>query len=198
MSSRGGEKVIHPVVVIEVNGVKCRALIDTGASSSYASAQLVDTLKIKPYEVKYKKVEMLVSTLTARMETYKTTIASTSSAYKLEVDFIKVEKGKLLEVENPKYEQIIGAYPHLTGVKMDDMDTKSELPIHAILGAGVYAEIKLATQNWQPRGTSGRKNEVGVDNPFSWRRGGYRTHAADTDKSNGLRTVMPIGCTGTG
>ena len=99
MSSRGGEKVIHPVVVIEVNGVKCRALIDTGASSSYASAQLVDTLKIKPYEVKYKKVEMLVSTLTARMETYKTTIASTSSAYKLEVDFIKVEKGKLLEVE---------------------------------------------------------------------------------------------------
>ena len=54
MSARDGERVIHPVVVIEVNGVTCRALIDTGASSCYASAQLVDQLQIRPHDVNYK------------------------------------------------------------------------------------------------------------------------------------------------
>lgn len=142
MSSQGEGKVIHPVVVIKVNGVECRALIDTGASSSYGSAMLIDALKIRPHEVKYKTVEMLMATSMTRMETYKTTIACTSGAYKLDVDLIKVEKGKLLEVENPKYEQLLKTYSHLAGVKMNDEDTKPYLPIHAILGAGVYAKIK--------------------------------------------------------
>ena len=148
MSSRGGKGVIHPVVVIKVNGVKCRPLVDTGASSCYASAKLVDELKIKRHNVKYQKVEMLMATSTSRMETCKTTIASTSSDYELEVDFVKVEKATLLEVENPKYQRLIGTYSHLSGVKMDDTDTKSEPPIHAIIGAGVYAKIKT---NSRPR-----------------------------------------------
>ena len=29
-----GEKVCHPVVVVKVNGVKCRALLDTGATGT--------------------------------------------------------------------------------------------------------------------------------------------------------------------
>ena len=31
-------KVIYPVVVVEVNGIKCHALLDTGAGSLYASS----------------------------------------------------------------------------------------------------------------------------------------------------------------
>ena len=42
---------IFPVVVIKVNGITCRALIDSGTGSSYASANLISTLKIKPSEV---------------------------------------------------------------------------------------------------------------------------------------------------
>ena len=164
MSSRGGKGVVHPVVVIKVNGVKCRALVDTGASSCYALAKLVDELKIKPHNVKYQKVEILMATSTSRMETYKTTIASMSSDYELEVDFVKVEKATLLEIENPKYQQLIGTYPHLSGVKMDDTDTKSELPIHAIIGTGVYAKIKT---NSQPR--IGKQGEpVAEETKLGW------------------------------
>ena len=36
----------HPVVIIKVNGVKCRALLHTGAFGSYVSAFLMDLLKI--------------------------------------------------------------------------------------------------------------------------------------------------------
>ena len=34
--------VTYSVVVVEVEGIKCRALLDTGAGSSYASAALLD------------------------------------------------------------------------------------------------------------------------------------------------------------
>ena len=48
MATHVGEKVYHPVVIIKVNGVKCRALLDTCATGSYISAFLVDLLKVKP------------------------------------------------------------------------------------------------------------------------------------------------------
>ena len=35
--------VVYPVVVL-VDGIKCRALLDTGSGSSYASATLVENL----------------------------------------------------------------------------------------------------------------------------------------------------------
>ena len=38
---------ILPVVMVKVDGITCRALIDTGAGSSYASAKLLDILKKK-------------------------------------------------------------------------------------------------------------------------------------------------------
>ena len=40
---------ILPVVTVRVNGITCRALIDTGAGNSYASAKLLDLIKMKPY-----------------------------------------------------------------------------------------------------------------------------------------------------
>ena len=40
-AARVGEKVCHPVVIIKVNVVKCRALLDTEATGLYISAFLV-------------------------------------------------------------------------------------------------------------------------------------------------------------
>ena len=37
----GGGAVIYPVVPVDVDDIKCRALLDTGAGSSYASAALI-------------------------------------------------------------------------------------------------------------------------------------------------------------
>jgi hypothetical protein len=41
-------RVTHPVVIVEVEGVKCRALLDTGAGSSYSSAALLDRIPKRP------------------------------------------------------------------------------------------------------------------------------------------------------
>ena len=67
---------VFPVLVIKVNGVKCRALIDSGSGSSYISAKLVNILKVKPVSTQTKQVEMLMSSKRTRMEIYQLNIES--------------------------------------------------------------------------------------------------------------------------
>ena len=64
----------------------------------------------------------------------------------MQVNLTKVNQGELLSIENPRYEQLMKTYPYLKGVQMDDTDAKPLLPVHAILGAGVYARIKTDTR----------------------------------------------------
>ena len=40
--------VVHPVVVVEIEGLRCKALLDTGSGSSFASSTLITTLGKKP------------------------------------------------------------------------------------------------------------------------------------------------------
>ena len=146
MSSVDAEKVTYPVVVVKVGGIECRALLDSGSSGCYASAKLLDMLGQRPTEIKPKRVEMLMASTTARMEVFKSTVSSRSGDYKLEVNLTKVNRGELLSLENPQYEQLMKSYSHLKGVEMEDKDTKPLLPVHVILGAGVYARIKTDTR----------------------------------------------------
>ena len=37
---------------------------------------------------------------------------------------------------------MIARYPQLSGVAMNDLDTKRRLPVHLILGAGEYSKLK--------------------------------------------------------
>ena len=52
--------VTHPVVAIEVEGVKCRALIDTGTGGSYASSKLISRLYEKTIRKESKRIETLM------------------------------------------------------------------------------------------------------------------------------------------
>ena len=56
---------LFPVVVVEVNGIKCRALIDSGAGSSYVSAKFIDLLRLKPIATQTRSIDMLMSTKVA-------------------------------------------------------------------------------------------------------------------------------------
>ena len=64
-----GEKVCHPVVIIKVNGVKCHALLDTGATGSYISAFLVNLLKVKPSRTLTRGIKIITGLITKRVET---------------------------------------------------------------------------------------------------------------------------------
>ena len=139
MSSVDTDKVVCPVVVIKVGGIECRALLDFGSSSCYASAKLLNMLGQHPTEIKPKRIEMFMAATTAKMEVFKATVTLKSG----EVNLTKVNRVELLSLENPRYEQSMKTYLHLKGVEMDDTDSKPLLPVHVILGAGVYAKTDM-------------------------------------------------------
>ena len=97
MTDDGGSgEGIFPVVVIKVNGLTCRALIDSGVGSSYASAQLISALVIKPSEIKDQQIDMLLTSRKAKVEQYDVTITSYDGRHKMMTRLNKVDKSELL------------------------------------------------------------------------------------------------------
>ena len=63
-------QVVYRVVVVNVDGIKCRALLDTGAGSSYISSSLANRLKNIPLRKDYKQIETMLHTITTKVEVY--------------------------------------------------------------------------------------------------------------------------------
>ena len=160
----GTAKVVYPVVVVRVNGIKCRALLDTGAGSSYASSVLPQKINSKPVRRENKRIEMMMESCNKRIEIHEVTMCNLGNDFKISTEVTKVDRDKLLMLDNPKYQDKINLFAHLQGVSMDDDDTKAELPVHVILGASEYAQIKTETK---PR--VGRPGEpVAERTRFGW------------------------------
>ena len=114
--------LVYPMVVVSVEGVKCRALLDTGSGNSYVSAALIGLLSMRGIRKEVRHVEMMLGSVTIRVE-------DVNGNFGMEVCVTKVEKGELLFMDNPHYEELINSYQHLEGVKMEDCDRKQKLEI---------------------------------------------------------------------
>ena len=135
-------QVTHPVVIVEVEGVKCRALLDTGAGSSYASAALLERISKRKCRKEIRKIDMMLGVTTREVELSTIEIKGTDGKFSMSIEVTKVNKGELLFIDNPRYEKMIEQNPHLEGVQMEDLDQKERLPVHIILGASDYAKLK--------------------------------------------------------
>ena len=140
LTPNGVGEGVFPVVLLKVDIT--RALIDTGAGSSYVSAKVGKLLTRKPCDVSTKRVEMLMGSHLTRMETYSVVVESLDGSFQMDTKLTKVNKNELLTVENPHYEEIKAKYAHLARVDLADDDKKDQLPIHVILSVGDYARIK--------------------------------------------------------
>ena len=49
---------------MKVEGIKCRALLDTGSGNSYASSGLLELIKRKPIREDYKRIGMMIQSTT--------------------------------------------------------------------------------------------------------------------------------------
>ena len=63
-------QVIHPMVSVDVDGIRCRAILDTAASTSYASSSLVNALGKKMLRREAREVEMMLGTKQIKLEVY--------------------------------------------------------------------------------------------------------------------------------
>ena len=139
--------------MIEVKGVRCRALIDTGAGSSYVS-KLISRSNKKPICRESKRIETLMHSVVQKTAIYELQIRDTNHEFTLKIESDKVEKEVLLEIRNPNYSEMQKKYAHLSDIIITDHDTKTDLPVHVILGAGDYTKIKT-----QERVTVGQLGE---------------------------------------
>ena len=136
--------VKYPVAIIKVNGVKCRALLDTGSGSSYISESFIDLLKINPFRKEYKTIETLTNSTTKKLNLiYNLKVENLDENFSSQTEINKLEKEVLITLPNPKYNEIIETYDHLKGIKMNERDTKPEFPVPVILGASDYVKIKM-------------------------------------------------------
>ena len=60
----GESAVIHPVVVVRVEGYKFRALLDSGASHSYCFSTFVKLVKPWPNAASLRQIAMLMGVTT--------------------------------------------------------------------------------------------------------------------------------------
>ena len=138
-------EVIYPVVLLEIDGIKTRALLHTGAGSSYASARLINALHKQPTETKTKRIEMMLGSTITKVEIYNVKVKSIDGDFTMDVNVTKVDKPQLMHLDNPNYETLLKNHSHLNGVQINDVDVNPHLPVHVVLGASEYAAIKTKT-----------------------------------------------------
>ena len=118
-SQIGQASVIHPVVVVKVNGLKFRALLDSGASHSYVSSKFVSLVKPEQKTSSVRQIAMLIGVTTKKLKTYDVDIHSVNGAFSLHATVTEIAKPELLTLDNPHYDEVIGQHSHLQGVSMD-------------------------------------------------------------------------------
>ena len=99
----GASTVVHPVVVVRINGYKFRALLDSGASHSYASSTVIKLIGAKCKSVGVRQIVMLTGVTTRKTHAYDASVESLNKDFVLDVSLTKIEKNELLELKNPRY-----------------------------------------------------------------------------------------------
>ena len=84
----------------------------------------------------------MIGSVTKNIELHKIRAKNLESDFHLEMQVSKIEREKLLVLENPRYVEIIAKYNHLQAVEIIDKDNKAELPVHLVIGANEYTQIK--------------------------------------------------------
>ena len=91
MLAIGGGRAQYPVVVVEVDGVRCSALLNIEAGSSDASAAPISKLNRKPDRRKYKKIKMIITSTSHKIEMYKVQVSTIERVLSLPTTQSKME-----------------------------------------------------------------------------------------------------------
>lgn len=82
-TSSRDDAVVYPVVAVEVEAVRCRALLDTGAGSSFASATLLDLVGATLGKRHVSKIKMMLGMATGEVELTHVKVASLERDFRL-------------------------------------------------------------------------------------------------------------------
>ena len=89
MAANGVGEGVFPVVLLKVDGIITRALIDSKSNSSYVSARVTDMMSKKPSESMTRQVEMLMETHITRLDLYDAELSSIDGEFGMESKLTK-------------------------------------------------------------------------------------------------------------
>ena len=72
-----------------VNGIKCRAPLDSGARGFYISSTIIHLLWKLPVIIETKQIEMMINSQTQTIEIYEATIKDLSINFAMDVKLLK-------------------------------------------------------------------------------------------------------------
>ena len=75
------KEVVYPIILVEIDGIKTHALLDTGAGSSYASNKLINLLNKRPKETLTKRIDMMLGSSTTNVEIYSATLGAVNRKF---------------------------------------------------------------------------------------------------------------------
>ena len=97
------QTTLYSTVVAKVNGVQAGIMVDSGAGSSYISANLLTKLNIKPYQTERRVIEQMYGTVDKQVEIYKVCVESNViENFGMELECINAEKPVLTYLPNPQ------------------------------------------------------------------------------------------------
>ena len=138
------QETLHSSVLAKVNGVQTRIMLDSGAGSSYISANLLTKLNIKPCRTESRVIEQMYGTVDKRVEIYKVHVESNVvDSFGIELQCVSAEKPVLTYLPNPKISELKEQNHRIRRlVFSEEQATAQKLPVHIILGAADIQRIK--------------------------------------------------------
>ena len=85
------------MIIIGIEGIKCRALTDTGPGASYVSSTLIDRTNKKPIRKQYKRIETIMGSSIKSISIYPVEIQDSDHEFKFQTETNNLEKNVLLE-----------------------------------------------------------------------------------------------------
>ena len=86
---------------MNVDGIICRALLDTGPGSSYISSSLANRLKKNLSRKGYKQIQTMLHTTKTKVKVYEVEGSNLKGNFKITTDVNKVNKPQLMSLPNP-------------------------------------------------------------------------------------------------
>ena len=96
----GRGSVTYPAVMVRVGGIQCRALLDSGAGSSYGPAALLERLGKQPERKDFKRIEMMMQVTNREIEIHTVVIEGLWGNFQLKTEVKKVNRSVLLNLRN--------------------------------------------------------------------------------------------------
>ena len=114
-------RTIHPTLLATLREETVRIMVDTGATSSYVSTDLITKPEIKQVKKEQRYIKQMYGTMKKIVDVYNINIKSSIiEGFQLKVDCINAEKSILTHVQNPNITRIKNQNPKIRGLRFPE------------------------------------------------------------------------------